>query len=176
MQDDLLGLNNIHQLFAMKCSTNQGCANTGLVFITAVQFRVRSWRLSAYERLQQKTDQLRKGREVKGGKAGEERERGLYSLMWPGLSAVLKITAFTLQLKNSCSDHLFRRKSSSSIVFPRPLQPRRHMADTPRVSRFLPLSWMCEILCFWFTSLSASLPKKAAVSSSCHGVPVEPDL
>lgn len=84
----------------------------------------------------------KKSREAKGGKAGEEGgARAVFpdvaAVAW--LSAALKITAFTLQLKNSCSDHLFRRKSSSSIVFPRLLQPPRHTADTPRVSRFLPL-------------------------------------
>lgn len=94
---------------------------------------------------------------------------------FPDVAAVawLKITAFTLPLKNSSSDHLFSGKSSSSVVFPRPLQPPRH---SPRVSRCLAVIWMCDILCFCLISLPVSLPKKAAVSSSCLGVLVHPGL
>lgn len=120
------------------------------------------WRLSAYERLRQKTEPGKKSRGAKGGKAGEEgRARAVFphaaAVAW--LSAALKITAFTLRLKNSRSDHLFRRKSSSSIVFPRPLRCSRPVTRLTLLASLASFhsSRMCEILCFWFTSLSVSL-------------------
>lgn len=91
-------------------------------------------------------------------KAEERRQvrRGLARAVFPHaaavawLSAALKITAFTLRLKNSRSDHLFRRKSSSSIVFPRPLRRSRPVTRLTLLASLASFhsSWMCEILCF----------------------------
>lgn len=128
----------------------------------------------------QETDQVGKGREVKGGKcegdaaAGEEGERELDSLMWllwPGsrllhLHFRLKIAPVIIYSVGRAHPVLCSRDHCSRPV----------TGDTPRVSRCLAVIWMCDILCFCLISLPVSLPKKAAVSSSCLGVLVHPDL
>lgn len=133
------------------------------------------WRLSAYERLQQKTEQVRKAEKRREGRQVRRGERGPYSLMWllwPGF------------LQRSRLLHLhFGLKIAAVIIYSggraHPVLCSRDRCSLP-VTRLTLLaslasfhsSWMCEILCFWFTSLSVSLPQKAAVSSSCQGVPV----
>lgn len=147
MQDELLCLNNILQLLQWNVPPIRDVPV--LVFITAedggdpkdgsvhTKYSDTERRLSPYERLRQKTGnrsrkkrQRSERREVwgrgSGGWGGGARAGfpDVAAVAW--LSVALKITAFTLQLKNSSSDHLFSRKSSSSIVFPRPLQPPHH--------------------------------------------------
>lgn len=90
------------------------------------------------------------------------------------LPAVLKITAFTLHLKNSSSDHLFSRKSSSSIVFPRPLQLLHHrLALLVSLASFQ--SAACGILSVFglYHSLSHSLRNLLPVFHSSASQPIQ---
>lgn len=70
------------------------------------------------------------------------------------LSATLKITAFTLQLKNSSSDDLFSWSISSGLAFPGPLRLPLHLEHGHMVQPWLTeeFSWVllkhrCSIYC-----------------------------
>lgn len=106
----------------MKCSTNRGSTLRKCLFLLQQKLEETPKRLrftknnplthkGGHGRTQE-TDQVGKGREVKGGRGrgggGGRASAGVpdvAAVAW--LSAALKMTAFTLQLKNSSSDHLF---------------------------------------------------------------------